>query len=84
MCENDKSGCNNFFVKRCLGLIFSLNFSLISAALLCSAAQSVSAQTTATPTPGPHDALYMYKGADRDQKLLAQARKEARLRCTPR
>jgi iron(III) transport system substrate-binding protein len=27
-------------------------------------------------TPGPNDALYMYKGADRDQKLLANARKE--------
>jgi iron(III) transport system substrate-binding protein len=30
----------------------------------------------AAANAGPNDALYMYKGADRDQKLLEQARKE--------
>lgn len=29
--------------------------------------------------PGPHSALYLYKGADRDQKLLAGAKQEAKV-----
>src|ERR1700730_7715155 len=29
--------------------------------------------------PAPNDAIYMYRGADRDQQLLAQARKEGAL-----
>ncbi|MDB5990180.1 MAG: futA [Herbaspirillum sp.] len=34
---------------------------------------------SAPATPGPNDAIYMYRGADRDQQLLEQARKEGTL-----
>jgi iron(III) transport system substrate-binding protein len=41
---------------------------------------AVSAAATAAPAPappaGPNDAMYMYKGADRDAKLLEAAKKE--------
>jgi iron(III) transport system substrate-binding protein len=32
----------------------------------------------AQPKPGPHQALYLYQGADRDAKVLAGAKKEGR------
>ncbi|HEY4074276.1 MAG TPA: extracellular solute-binding protein [Herbaspirillum sp.] len=34
------------------------------------------ALAAAPSTPGPNDALYMYRGADRDQQLIAKAKKE--------
>ena len=36
------------------------------------------AWASAQPGPGAHKALYMYQGADRDQRLLAGAKKEGR------
>ena len=40
-----------------------------------SALPSVSLAQTA-PVPNPHEAIYMYKGADREAWLLERARKE--------
>ncbi|HEY4073306.1 MAG TPA: extracellular solute-binding protein [Herbaspirillum sp.] len=50
--------------------------------VLCSFAAAVSlcsstlAAAAAPAAPGPNDAIYMYRGADRDQKLVEQAKKE--------
>ena len=48
----------------------------LTAALLFSA---VAAAATAAPAAGPNDAMYMYRGADRDQKLVEAAKKEGTL-----
>ena len=42
------------------------------AALLCAVATLAAAQ----PAAGPHKSIYLYQGADRDQKILAGAKKE--------
>ena len=42
-------------------------------ACLCSATLTVAAQT---PAPGPNQALFMYKGADREARLIERARQE--------
>src|SRR2546423_15646615 len=47
----------------------------IGAALLAAALQAALAE----PAAGPHGALYMYQGADRDQRVLAGAKKEGRV-----
>ena len=47
----------------------------IGAALLAAALQPAFAQ----PAAGPHGALYMYQGADRDQRVLEGAKKEGRV-----
>jgi iron(III) transport system substrate-binding protein len=36
----------------------------------------VSTAATAQPAPGPHRSLYMYQGADRDQRIIEGAKKE--------
>lgn len=47
--------------------------SLVTAALVAPALALAQAK------PGPHSDLYMYKGADRDQKVLAGAKKESKV-----
>ncbi|HEY4073116.1 MAG TPA: extracellular solute-binding protein [Herbaspirillum sp.] len=48
----------------------------VAAALLSGPAMSA---PPAAGAPGPNDAMYMYRGADRDQKLVEQAKKEGTL-----
>src|SRR2546423_5059461 len=48
----------------------------IGAALLAAALQAALAE----PAAGPHGALYMYQGADRDQRVLEGAKKERQVR----
>jgi iron(III) transport system substrate-binding protein len=43
------------------------------------AALAVPALAAAQGKPGPHSELYLYKGADRDAKVLAAARKEGKV-----
>ena len=43
------------------------------------AALAVPAVALAQGKPGPHSELYLYKGADRDQKVLAAAKKEGKV-----
>src|ERR1044072_3430042 len=38
---------------------------------------AVPALALAQPKPGPHSELYLYQGADRDQRVIAGAKKEA-------
>ena len=54
-----------FFLNRCIRL-----------ALLCSAAASFIAQAQ---NAGPNEKIYMYKGADRDQRLIEKAKQEGTL-----
>jgi iron(III) transport system substrate-binding protein len=54
----------------------SLLSTLVTALLLSWIAAGASASTN---TPGPNDSIYMYKGADRNQKLLEAAKKEGTL-----
>lgn len=60
------SACITGYLKRAAALTL--------AALVC--AQAAHAQA---PAPGKNDALYMYRGADRDARLLEKARQEGTL-----
>jgi iron(III) transport system substrate-binding protein len=50
-------------------------FLLATAALL----PAWGAPSVAQPEPGPHQQLYLYKGADREQRLVAGAKKEGQV-----
>jgi hypothetical protein len=44
--------------------------------LVLAAALAAPAVAAAQPAPGPHRQLYMYQGADREQRILEGAKKE--------
>ena len=67
------SEAGNQMVKRGARYLNAVCAVAAAAMTMCLSAPAFSA--TANP-PGPNDAIYMYKGADRDQKLLEAAKKE--------
>lgn len=68
----------NINKKKTIGLFANAFASLFGGVVVALTASSIA---TAAPAnaPGPNDALYMYKGADRNQKLLEAAKKEGTL-----
>jgi len=48
----------------------------VAAALFGACMHAALAQPASAPSAGPHRALYMYQGADRDAKVIAGAKKE--------
>ena len=48
-------------------------------AVLAALASPIAARAQRPAADSPHRALYMYQGADRDAKLLAEARKEGQV-----
>lgn len=61
--------------QRCAGRID--RWLSLAVAVLCSVALTAAAQSPAQPSaPGPNQAVYMYKGADRDARLLERAKQE--------
>ena len=63
------------FVERCAGR--RQRWLSLAAAAFFSAALTAAAQSPAQPAAaGPHQAVFMYKGADRDARLLEKAKQE--------
>jgi iron(III) transport system substrate-binding protein len=49
---------------------------IIATALACASATTAAQTSAPTPAPSPHAAIYTYKGADRNARLLERARQE--------